>query len=890
MALLSAVSYLYFSEQFKQSVAIQQQASLRIIAEHLDGDLRDAKRLIASVASTLDPAGPGGPGELALRLGQNPMARDYFDGGFILLDPEGRRIADNLSLPGAAVPESSLADVAGEAARTGKSVISAPRRSPFPPHDPAVIFATPVAVRGGRPTALLLGFHDLLRDPFLPYIGKVRVGKNGFMYVVHADRTIILHPDPERILGSVPPGLDHGLDLSLKGFDDTLKNSGAGGVRELTSFRALSEANWTVLSNLPLAEAYAPLGRTLAVIVASFLSVSAILVCAVWLLSRKLTAPLVQLAGHVRAMPGKSGDDRRISVRSGDEVELLADAFNGMTEEIDARNLKLSEQRHFLENLLGSTSTPLFVIGPDHKVLIWNRAIEELTGIASCDVVGTDGQWRPFYPSPRPCLCDLVLDGEVDRVGSYYDDHSTLGGDEGIIRAEGWYRGLGGKDRYIFFDAAPVRSPDGRLLAVVETLLDITKRKEAEATLARKQAELQEKHEQLSSLFEKVSEGKYEWEQTTDAIDDIVILVGKDGAIRRCNKSLAHFLGVPYTAIIGENWRDLLSGEQLDLSALDDGGGERFHAPSGRWLSIKVYPYRDDGSAVVALHDLTEIKRVSEELAAAYKQLKSTHVQLLQQEKMASIGQLAAGVAHEINNPIGFIKSNLGTLVKYVERLRSFIEAQGDAVSASAPPGIAVTVDEARKRLKIDHVLEDLPKLIAESSEGTERVRVIVQNLKSFSRVDEAERQRIDLNGCLESAVTIAWNELKYKATLVRDLGDLPPVACYPQKLNQVFLNLLVNAAHAIENRGEVTVRSWRDGDFACVSVGDTGQGIPAEILNRIFEPFFTTKEIGKGTGLGLSISYDIVTQHGGTIAVESEPGRGATFTVRLPIGGAEPA
>jgi two-component system NtrC family sensor kinase len=292
----------------------------------------------------------------------------------------------------------------------------------------------------------------------------------------------------------------------------------------------------------------------------------------------------------------------------------------------------------------------------------------------------------------------------------------------------------------------------------------------------------------------------------------------------------------------------------------------------------------------VALHDLTAIKKVSEELAAAYKQLKSTHMQLLQQEKMASIGQLAAGVAHEINNPIGFIKSNLGTLGKYVERLREFIETQGEAVGASAPAEIAEVVVEARRKLKVDHVLADLPKLIAESSEGTERVRIIVQNLKSFSRVEEAERQRVDLNLCIESAITISWNELKYKATLVRDFGDLPPVTCFPQQLNQVFLNLLVNAAHAIESRGEIAVRSWREGGIACVAIADTGSGIPAEFRNRIFEPFFTTKKVGKGTGLGLSISYEIVAQHGGTIEVESEPGRGATFTVRLPIGEEGPA
>lgn len=891
MALLSATSYFYFSEQFKQSVAVQQQASLRIIADHLDGDLRDAKRLLAAVAASLAPARLSDPGELLRGLGQNREALTYFDGGFVLFDTEGRPIAERRPIPGKGSPGPQSLDIVGEAIRARRPVISPPRRSPFPPYHPVVIFAAPVAGPGGLPVAVLAGFHDLLRDPFLPYIGKVRVGKHGFLYVIHANRSIILHPDPSRILESVLPGADLGLDRSLKeGVDETAKSTGRNGVRSLTSSRALSEAEWTMLSTLPLAEAYAPLGRTLGVIAVSFLSVSAILVCAVWMLSRRLTAPLVRLAGHVRAMPGKTGSGRKIAVRSGDEVELLADAFNGMTEEIDVQNRKLQEERHFLENLLESTSTPMFVIGPDHKVLFWNSALEELTGLPSSRVVGTDEHWRPFYPAARPCLCDLLLDGQPDRVGDYYADHSCLRDDEGIIRAEGWYQALGGRDRYIFFDAAPVRSPDGKLLAVVETLLDITERKEAEGKLARQQAELQEKHMQLSALFEKVSEGKYEWEQTTDAIDDIVILVGKDGSIRRCNKSLAQFLGVSYASIIGADWRALLSAAMLDLSALDVGGGERFHAPTGRWFSIQVYPYRDDGSAVVALHDLTAIKKVSEELADAYKQLKSTHMQLLQQEKMASIGQLAAGVAHEINNPIGFIKSNLGTLGKYAERLRGFIEVQSEAVGASAPADIAEAVGEARRRLKVDYVLADLPKLIAESSEGTERVRIIVQNLKSFSRVDEAERQRVDLNLCIESAITISWNELKYKATLVRDFGDLPPVTCYPQQLNQVFLNLLVNAAHAIEGRGEIAVRSWREGGFACVAIADTGSGIPGEIRNRIFEPFFTTKEVGKGTGLGLSISYEIVAQHGGTIEVESEPGRGATFTVRLPIGEDGPA
>jgi len=193
-------------------------------------------------------------------------------------------------------------------------------------------------------------------------------------------------------------------------------------------------------------------------------------------------------------------------------------------------------------------------------------------------------------------------------------------------------------------------------------------------------------------------------------------------------------------------------------------------------------------------------------------------------------------------------------------------------------------VAEQRKRLKMDYILEDIPQLIAESLEGAQRVRKIVQDLKSFSRVDESEHKRVDINECLDSTINIVWNEIKYVATLEREYGDIPPLLCYPQQINQVFMNLLVNAAHAIEGKGVIRVRTWREGDSLCVAVSDTGCGIAPEIQKRIFEPFFTTKEVGKGTGLGLSISYDIIRKHQGDIVVESEPGKGSTFTVKLPL------
>jgi two-component system NtrC family sensor kinase len=294
----------------------------------------------------------------------------------------------------------------------------------------------------------------------------------------------------------------------------------------------------------------------------------------------------------------------------------------------------------------------------------------------------------------------------------------------------------------------------------------------------------------------------------------------------------------------------MLRGVGLDIDKLEGQEGELFHEPSRRWLTLKTYHYGEGEASgeVIMLHDLTQIKLVTEQLAAAYQELKSTHSQLLQQEKMASIGQLAAGVAHEINNPMGFISSNLGTMGKYLERLTGFLELQDAALEKIASDSLKEELGQARRHFKVDYVLKDARNLLAESQDGAERVRTIVQNLKSFSRVDEAKASYVDLNECMESTVTIVWNELKYKTTLHRDYGELPEVKCWPQQLNQVFLNILVNAGHAIEKQGEITISSRREGQMVAIAIHDTGSGIPEGIRSRIFEPFFTTKEVGKGT------------------------------------------
>ena len=418
---------------------------------------------------------------------------------------------------------------------------------------------------------------------------------------------------------------------------------------------------------------------------------------------------------------------------------------------------------------------------------------------------------------------------------------------------------------------------------------DVTDQKEKERQFLEGKAELTVKHEQLSSLFQVVESTKKDWEQTMDCIDDQVIMLNGDGKVKRCNRSAASSAGLSKEEIIGLDWSRFAQTAGIPSIGPSERGAEYYQKDLERWFCCTYYPGDADSrgslGAVITIHDMTESKLAAMEIGRAYSELQVTQTQLIQQEKMASIGQLAAGVAHEINNPNGFVMSNLRTLGKYAERLVEFIAAQAAVECPGSPDGCERLV-ALRRQLKIDHIIDDLPGLVSESLDGTERVKRIVQDLKSFSRTDESQCQMSDLRDCIESTINIVWNELKYKVELKREYGDLPPVMCYPQQLNQVVMNLLVNAGHAIETQGVITVRTWQAEGDACIAVSDTGSGIAEEHRAHIFEPFFTTKEVGKGTGLGLSISFNIVKKHGGELTVESEPGKGTTFTVTLPLDG----
>ncbi len=298
--------------------------------------------------------------------------------------------------------------------------------------------------------------------------------------------------------------------------------------------------------------------------------------------------------------------------------------------------------------------------------------------------------------------------------------------------------------------------------------------------------------------------------------------------------------------------------------------------------ALRDAPGRTRG-AVVVLHDLSEIKQLER--------------QVTQSEKMASIGQLAAGVAHEINNPVGFIHANLFQLGEYLQDLDRVFEAVDNLQQAIARGADREAVErastglrEAAEQIDLDYVRSDLRKAVEESQEGTERIRHIVRDLRGFSRADDERIARADINECIESTANIVWTMTRHDVNLVRDYGELPRLRCRPMQIKQVVLNLLMNACQAVAERGEqaggageVHVRT-RPGDGGIwIEIEDNGVGIPPAVQERIFEPFFTTKEVGTGTGLGLSTSYGIVERHGGALRVSSQPGVGTTFSIFLP-------
>ena len=369
------------------------------------------------------------------------------------------------------------------------------------------------------------------------------------------------------------------------------------------------------------------------------------------------------------------------------------------------------------------------------------------------------------------------------------------------------------------------------------------------------------------------------------------------------NRSFQTLLGIDPASMIGKTSRELFPGEFGDKITTDD--QEVFASGSTRVIeeSFNGRDYEsvkfviDDGYGQPCLGgmtmDITARKQTERAMASQMQllrevnhKLEEAHTQLLQSEKMASIGQLAAGVAHELNNPIGFVYSNLGTLEEYLKDIFEISQACERAAATAANPADFAHINTLKAEKQFDFLANDIFALMRESKDGIVRVKKIIDDLKNFSRVGETEWQLADIHQGLDSTLNVVWNELKYKCTVTKHYAtDLPSIMCLQAQLNQVFMNLLINSAQAIESAGQIIITTRRlDDEHIELSFSDNGKGIAPEHLKRIFDPFFTTKPVGQGTGLGLSITYGIINKHHGKIEVRSQPGVGTTFTIVLPV------
>jgi PAS domain S-box-containing protein len=420
--------------------------------------------------------------------------------------------------------------------------------------------------------------------------------------------------------------------------------------------------------------------------------------------------------------------------------------------------------------------------------------------------------------------------------------------------------------------------------AVIGVTLDITERKLAEAA----------SDEKLGALFRHAPLG--------------IALVDEAGAHLECNNAYQQLLGCADDALKSTRLWDLIPQQfadrvdrirhSLNTEGHYDAMELEYLRPDGLHVPVQTSGVRITGSdhrhyVWSIVENITERKRLEREMADQVtalkklnRQLQDTQSQLLHAEKMSAVGQLAAGVAHEINNPVGFVKSNLGTLQNYLSELLRLVEAYEMALKHKPTDDpVRQQIHDLETAMDYAYIRDDTPKLLEESLAGIERVRRIVADLRDFSRPGHADWQMAHVHDCLDSALNIVGHEVREKAEVIKDYGAPPPIRCMPFQLNQLFMNLLLNAAQAIPTQGRITLRTGWEGERVWVDVEDTGTGIPTDVLPRVFEPFFTTKPVGRGKGLGLAVAYGIVQAHSGDITVRNNGnGVGSTFRVTLPI------
>jgi PAS domain S-box-containing protein len=521
------------------------------------------------------------------------------------------------------------------------------------------------------------------------------------------------------------------------------------------------------------------------------------------------------------------------------------------------------------KNIINFIGSPIFVKDRQHRWVMFNNAFCSLMGHTSDELRGkTD---TDFFSADQAEVF-WVKDEEV------FQSKKESVNEEFLTDAQGCKKTVVTK-KTLYID------PSGEEF-IVGVIEDITERNKLEALIRRSK-------EQMMALL--------------DGIPDLVWLKDNGGKCIAANKPFAQTFGLKIEQVIGKNDHELWPQELalkyvqedaevmatkarkmiVDQIVSGDGNVELFEIIKTPILNLNGAVVGVSGIA----HNITHRRRAEEALLKSYEDLKKAKDQLVQSEKMASIGQLAAGVAHEINNPVGYISSNLEVMVRYMSAYLQMVELVDklkgavDRKAWTEVEGLMGEIETLKEVSNLNFIVEDSQILLKQSQEGMMRIEKIVSDLKNFSREETRwADDRVQIEDIWDAALNLTNNELKYKVDLKRNYGLTPPVQCSVQKMQQVFINLLTNAAQAIQERGTVEITTYEKNGRVVSEISDSGVGISQENMKRVFDPFFTTKPAGKGTGLGLSISYELVKKQKGEITVMSQPGQGTTFIISLPL------